>query len=254
MKTQILSFLLFFIATTFALAQAPMASPKEAVSFTFTQSDGTNASAVAWNPAKRLYYAVIAGNAEFPLETFDEKGLPVSDRSASADMRGLWWNAKKRTLIGNCAGEAGWVEMATDLEGNPSGQPNVVIAGMNQPDFQSVGAFDGKKVIFYNDGSLFFYNPKNGKPSGSVSLQLPCSKDNINATSAGCTGRKGYEYVVLDYEAGKLYFFNRSGKLAATSKLPSGAVTHDMFRFSFVNGMAFLYDANDRTWTGYRVF
>lgn len=254
MKTKFLSFLLFFIASTISLAQAPMASPKEALSFSFVQTDGTNASAVAWNPAKRLYYAVIAGNADFPLETFDEKGLPVSDRSARADMRGLWWDAKKRALMGNCAGEGGWVQIATDLEGNPSGEPNIFLAGQNQPDFQSVGAFDGKKVVFYNEGSLFFYNPKNGKPSGSVSLQLPVSQDDINATSAGCTGQKGYEYVLLDYEAAKLYFFNRKGNLTATSKLPSGAATYSVFRFSFANGMAFLYDANDRTWTGYRVF
>lgn len=254
MKTHFLSFLLFFIATSFTLAQAPMASPKEAVSLTFVQADGTNASAVAWNPGKRVYYAVIAGNAEFPLETFDEKGLPVSDRSARADMRGLWWDSKKGKLMGNCAGEGGWVEIATDLEGSPSGQPNIVIAGMNQPDFQSVGAFDGKKVVFYNEGSLFFYNPKNGKAAGSVSLQLPVSQDDINATSAGCTGKKGYEYMLLDYEAGKLYFFNRKGNLTATSKLPASAVTYSVFRFSFANGMAFLYDADERTWTGYRVF
>ncbi len=254
MKTQLLSFLFLFIATSLAMAQAPMASPKKSVSFTFSQPDGTNASAVVWNPAKRVYYTVIAGNAEFPLETFDDQGRMVSNRSARADMRGLWWNAKKRTLMGNCAGEGGWVEIATDLEGNPSGEPNIFLAGMNQPDFQSVGAFDGKKVVFYNEGSLFFYNPKNGKASGSVSLQLPCSQDNINATSAGCTGQKGYEYVLLDYEAGRLYFFNRKGKLTATSKLPAGAVTYGMFRFSFANGMAFLYDAEERTWTGYRVF
>jgi hypothetical protein len=254
MKTQILSLLLFFTATSFVLAQAPMASPKKSVSFSFVQSDGTNASAVAWNPGKRVYYAVIAGNAEFPLETFDDQGRMVSARAARADIRGLWWNAKNRSLMGNCAGEGGWVEMATDLEGSPSGEPNIFIAGQNQPDFQSVAAFDGKKVVFYNEGSLFFYNPKNGKPSGSVSLQLPASQDDINATSIGCTGKKGYEYVLLDYEAGKLYFFNRKGKQTATSKLPADAITYSVFRFSFANGMAFLYDAAERTWTGYRVF
>ena len=42
----------------------------EQLSLTFSNEEGTNGTSVAWNGTKKLYYAVIAGNDCFPLETF----------------------------------------------------------------------------------------------------------------------------------------------------------------------------------------
>ena len=92
---------LFFILTVFLftlqslniLAQCsviPNAIPT--VSLSFVQTIGTNASGVAFNPNFNLYYAGIAGNSGFPLETFDELGNPLFQTNTGFDIRGLWWN------------------------------------------------------------------------------------------------------------------------------------------------------------------
>ena len=76
----------------------------------------------------------------------------------------------------------------------------------------------------------------------------------INSTSVGFTGKKGYEYVLLDYNNGKLAFFDRAGNNTATSTLPSDAPLNDSFAFSFANDRVFLYDKDARVWSAYRVF
>jgi hypothetical protein len=255
MKNALLLFL-SLAAVHFLSAQAPKANPNAEITLAFQQSGGTNGSAVAWNPVQRIYYSVIAGNREFPLEVFDEQGRTIIQSEAGADMRGLWWNPKSKSLQGNCAGEEGWVETSCDLTGMPLGAPKVLIAGAFQPDFQSAGTYDvkKKKVVFYDKGALHIYNAKNGKQGKSIALDLPVSAESVNFTSVGYTGQANYEFVLLDFERKNLYFFNRKGKATGQSQLPKAAAAEPAFRFSFANGMAFLYDAELRTWTGYRVF
>ncbi|MBK7407218.1 MAG: hypothetical protein IPJ40_03500 [Saprospirales bacterium] len=248
--------ILSFFTIGLSFAQSPLSYPPAVLSLSIEQTSGTNGSAVAWNPSAGLYYALIAGNAAYPLEVFNSAGGPVSQLEAGIDLRGLWWNPKAKAIQGNCPGSDGWVQLVCDNKGIPSGDFKVLISGENQPDFQSVGAYDpkGKKVVFYAEGSLYFYNAKNFGAAGNVSLQLPVSVDDINATSLGCTGKKNYEYVLLDFVQQKLYFFNRSGNFTAESQLPLDAAVHNIFRFSFTNDMAFVYDAEERVWTGFKVF
>lgn len=256
MKSICLSLFAFFVAIQVSVAQGPMAYPPAVISFSFFQQEGTNGSAVAWNPTAKVYYAVIAGNADYPLESYDAQGKLLGRRKAEADIRGLWWNPKAKALQGNCAGEMGWVQIRCDAKGLPGGAPETLASGQNQPDFQSVGAYDtkGKKVVFYDQGSLYFYNAKNNQAAGTLSLSLPVSSEDINFTSVGFTGKKNYEFVLLDYVQRKLYFFNRKGNMTAESNLPFDAPANDAFRFSFTNGIAFVYDAETRTWTGFKVF
>jgi len=248
--------LLPLAAVQFLSAQAPQTNPKAEITLAFEQSGGTNGSAVAWNPVQRLYYAVIAGNSEFPLEVFDEQGRVIKSMEAGADIRGLWWNPKSRSLQANCAGDGGWVELYCDLTGMPANAYTQLAEGTIQPDFQSVGAYDAKKkkVAFYHEGALHFYNIKNGKPGKSLPLKLPVPADDINSTSMGYTGRANYEFVLFDIECRNLYFFNRAGKATAKAQLPKNAPAFVAFRFSFANDIAFLYDVENREWTGYRVF
>ena len=256
MKNLLLSLTLIAFFTSVAFSQKPLIYPPAVVTLAIEQYSGTNGSAVAWNPAAGLYYTLIAGNAEYPLEVFNQTGGPVHQMEAGIDLRGLWWNPKAKSLQGNCPGEMGWVTLECDNKGIPLGSSSFLVEGQHQPDFQSVAAFDAKKkkLVFFFDGNLYFYNGKNGAEAGTVRLQLPVSSDDINFTTMGYTGKKNYEYVVLDYAQQKLYFFNRSGAFTAESQLPYDAATNDAFRFSFANGIAFLYDAELRVWTGFKVF
>src|SRR5215831_11978397 len=40
---------------------------------------GTRGASVAWHPLQKKYYAVFAGNMDYPLAVFDEKGKRLSD-------------------------------------------------------------------------------------------------------------------------------------------------------------------------------
>ncbi|MCB9284607.1 MAG: hypothetical protein H6563_11070 [Lewinellaceae bacterium] len=256
MKNLLLTLFLSALFTGVVFSQKPLTYPPAVLSLAIEQSSGTNGSAVAWNPTAGLYYALIAGNSEYPLEVFNQTGGSVRQMEAGIDLRGLWWNPKAKALQGNCPGETGWVQLDSDNKGIPTGSSSFLVEGEHQPDFQSVAAFDAKKkkLVFYNNGALYLYNAKNGAQAGTVQLPLPVSQENINFTTVGFTGKKNYEYVLLDYDQQKLYFFNRSGAFTAESQLPYDAVTNDAFRFSFANGIAFLYDAEERVWTGYKVF
>ena len=48
-----------------------------------------------------IYYAVIAGNSSFPLETFDATGVSLYQTNTGFDCRGLWWNPNLNQLETN---------------------------------------------------------------------------------------------------------------------------------------------------------
>jgi hypothetical protein len=245
-------------AINVAVAQKPLSSLTKDFSYEMVSGEGTNAAAVAWNSQKGVYVTVIAGNADFPREVFDSKGVAKGQATADLDWRGLWYNPATAKLEGNAAGEIGWGTFGLDAGNNP-GTVDMIKEGQFQPDFQSVGTYDyqKKQVVFldYSVDGLAFYSRKNPKKM----KQLNLSWDNvdlgdINSTSVGFTGQKGYEYVLLDFNNGKLVFFDRSGKNTASSNLPSDAPLNDSFAFSFANDRVFLYDKDARVWSAYRVF
>lgn len=250
--------LVLSLVAHFGFAQAPRKDLVQSLAYKITQSGGTNASAVAFDSKNQLYYTLIAGNASFPLEAFDATGKNRYAGEAGLDFRGLWFDAKSSNLFANCPGSEGWYRSGINAVNGPSGW-NLVAKGEYQPDFQAVGTYDAKKkqVVFldYEGEGLACYSVK--KPSIQKSIMLNISSLNwgdINGTSVGYTGKKGYEFVVLNFMSGTLHFFNRAGEATAVSKFPSGAPLNESFAFSFANNLAFLYDKEARTWYGYRVF
>lgn len=237
------------ITIPWAFAQNSYTAKKD-MTLKFKGEDGTNASAVVWNPDKHVYYSVIAGNAEFPLETFSQSGNVQYTGTAGVDTRGLWYNKSTSKLEGNGYGDVGYFFSNLNASGEPR-SPEVSYSGQNQPDGNCVGAFDGKKVYFFYDGKIYSYSTK-GKAGKSFEAQnLPAGISVLNATTVVYTGRKGEEFGLLDYDAKKVYLLDKKGKYKASVTLPSSAVTHDMFRFSFSNGKIWLYDVDTRAWTGY---
>jgi hypothetical protein len=246
--------LLFIAASlgTFFVSGQTTYSAQQIVQLSFQSEDGTNASAVAWNSDNKMYYTVIAGNETFPLETFSESGQNVYSETATIDSRGLWYNPKSKKIEGNCPDVYGYFSHVVKSNGQLEAA-EVYAAGQNQPDYNSVGAFDAskKKVYFYSYGSVYIYNQKNGKAAGSILLKDIPSLETINSTTVIFTGRKGEELGVLDYGSNNVYLFDLKGNFKSIVTLPEGAVTHDVFRFSYANDKIWLYDEYSRTWTGY---
>ena len=245
--------LLFLAGITTANAQI-IYQAKASNIISLVSSDGTNASSLVWNPDKKIYYSVIAGNEDFPLETYDENGKFLFTSSAAFDTRGLWYNPKSKKLEGNGAGENGFFSHDLTSSGQINGS-QIKVAGQNQPEFNSVGAFYSKKklVYFYSEGMIYSYKAKGGKQSKSFAIQIPSSLDVINPTTVVFTGRKGQELGLLDFDAAKVYLFDLKGKHTATVNLPIEYVSSTMFRFSFTNDKIWLYDADERVWSSYSI-
>jgi hypothetical protein len=168
----------------------------------------------------------------------------------------MWWNPDKKTLEANGYDNSGVSSFMLDGSGFNTGNTTSQSMVSMQPDAQSAGAYDfkNKHIIYYYDGAVYKVKREGFTDAGKVELQLPVGKNYINSTSVIYTGVNGKEAGVLDHENKKVYLFDiKSGKHTFTITLPNNAPAYSMFRFSYANGHVWLYDADERAWTGYKV-
>jgi hypothetical protein len=223
------------------------------------QYGGSNGTAVVFNPEEQFYYTVFAGNADYPLETFTRFGNNIYQANAGNDIRGMWWNPKAKALEANCYDDGGIISIGLTEEGYAGTSNTVIFDGADyQPNEHAVGVFDPvkKEILYYSDGFVMGYSRKSGKPTKTfIFLLLPVEVSDMNWSTLIYTGVKGMELGLLDYASKKVYLFDRSSGLqTGTVELPKTAVTYDRFNFSYANGNIFLFDQDERTWTGYRIF
>jgi hypothetical protein len=265
MRTFILSFTLLLCSFLFVVSSAHAqctprnVAKKESLRLEMQSEGGTNGSAVAWNPVQRRYYAVIAGNGAFPLETFDQQGAPVYQTTAGMDTRGMWWNPRKNRLEANSYTDGAVFSLSVNGSGNALGYDQTLLEETALSDYpQSCAVVEPKKgnFLFYSDGILYTLSSASGKIMKETQLyNRPSSSGSVNEVALIYTGCKKHEIGLLDYETGKIYLFDlKSGKFTAAVELPQSAVTHDMFRTSYANGHLWLYDAETRVWQAYQIF
>jgi hypothetical protein len=227
-------------------------------SLAFTMESGTNGSAVAFNPLEKVYYCVMAGNEEYPLEKLDLKGNHLAGAIAGVDVRGMWWNPKSGSLEVNAFGDLGYYKIDLEENGDPSGIVIQLVSGQNQPSEQSTAAFDPvkQKLFFCKDGIVFTYNLKNGRSSKKkIFLDIPVESEKINANTLIYTGIKGIEFGLLNYVDSELLLFDRkSGKNTGKVRFANNAPMGEALRFSYANQMVWLYNAEYRIWYGYDIF
>lgn len=231
-------------------------NPTETLTIKIKTTGGKNGTAVAYDPQKKLYYTAIAGNSTFPFEVFNENGVLQSSGKTGVDVRGLWWNSAKNVLQCNAYSDIGLFNYELKNDGLPTGELETLTKNTGQPTVNSVGAYNPiqNQILYYYNGLLYKVDADNYSPQGSIALKLPVDKELINQTTVIYTGIKKKEVGLLNHNDKKLYLFNiASGKLTATIQLPKSAPTYEFFRFSFANGYVWLYDAEERLWTGYKI-
>ncbi len=254
---------LAIIAITFLssslFSQSLIQYPVGSLKLQIEQYEGTNGASVVYNPEKGLYYAVLAGNTSYPLETFDKTGTNLYQKTAGADMRGMWWNPKTHGLEGNCYADGGIVSIGINEYGLAEGYEGTILYGSyNQPSENVAGVFDpkAKEILYFDGGIIWGHSRKNGKLTKTLIVPfLPVDIANINWTSMIFTGVPTMEYGLLDYVEKKIYLFDKkSWENTGTVTLPVGTMVYDKFNFSYANGFVFLFNQDDREWTGYRIF
>ena len=103
------TFLLFVLAATSLTIQAQKTQPlKQVIELKMPKTaddekPGKRGASIVWHPVQKKYYAVFAGNVDFPMGVFDEKGKRLSpdDQIAMLDTRGLWYDPSTKLISGN---------------------------------------------------------------------------------------------------------------------------------------------------------
>lgn len=214
---------------------------------------GKRGASVAWHPVQKKYYAVFAGNTDYPLAVFDSKGKRLSDddQTALIDVRGLWYNPVTKLVSGNGYNEMGWFTYKLDSKGIPSNAEEIH-EGMNQPNEQSVGAYNAatKQILFVRGSQVYFYG-SDAEAKDSMMIhwsrkkadgpaddedQMEANED-YNSTTLVYTGIKGQELGFLNITNKEIDLYDiKTGFLSKTLSLPETATAESMFNFAYANG------------------
>lgn len=213
----------------------------------------TNQAGVAYNPDKKLYYAVRAGSPNYTLYTYDETGTQVSANTAGFDFRGLWWNPNTSSLEGS--GYAGNGYRIIDLDTNgyalSTGTNNPV--SNYQPNSQSQADYDYDLdlVIFYNNNTIYRTSRTTGDLISSIPITgLPSTT--LNNTFVGYTGIPGKEVVIYNPAEKAVYFVDKTtGIYAGLVQLPVTAPGQGTLNTSYANGFIWITDGT--LWHSYRI-
>ncbi|MBI3138301.1 MAG: hypothetical protein HYZ15_06935 [Sphingobacteriales bacterium] len=258
------------LITLHTTAQPVTKELKEVLQLPVTREGGANGAAVAWHPVLKRYYTAIGGNVNFPLDVFDIMGKRVSDGTETTlfDIRGLWYNPKRKTLQMNGYNDFGWAEYKLNTKGIPV-DTLLLHGGMNQPFEQSAGAFNPQENIVYflnENGQLEKYDYNTAAYLETRDLYLGLTEDeddglsvnaevidNYNTTVVIFTRIKGAEIGVLNHVNLEIELYNLAdGYITRILKLPEGAPVNSRLNFSYSNGIYWLFDKETRVWKGYK--
>lgn len=224
---------------------------------------GSNGASVVYHPVQKKYYCAFAGNSDYPLAAFDLKGklLTGADITTGFDVRGMWYNSKTKTIQANGYNDFGWTDFKINTKGVPTGN-EVFMAGMTQPDAQSVGLFNDKlqKVYFLKNISIVKYDLKGNELDSMQLFPKMVADDQMgdglpedyNGTPIYTGILKG-EIGLLNNTDKKIELFNlATGKPTTAWQLPNDAPDNVLFNFAYSNGIVWLFDKEARTWYGYK--
>lgn len=236
---------------------------KTSLKLQMSGESGTNGAGVAYNPGKKLYYAVFAGNMDYPVTVFDAKGKNKEClvTTAGFDARSFWYNKKTNNIMGLCFSEGGVVKFQLNNQGLLSTGPETIKEGLFQPSEQAVGSYNEKS------DEMYFLNTSTGMTEvwstsqwGTLkrSFKINCTMNSNNTsisedynTSLIYTGIKKKEIALLNVPARAIEFYNEAnGDFTERKSLPK-ELDFDLrysFNFSYANKMFWIFNINNRTW------
>jgi hypothetical protein len=262
----------FILSSLLLRSQAMEKQLREVIQLIVPREGGGNGAGVAWHPIQKKYYSAIAGNTSYSLGVYDVNGKLISpDKQETLfDVRGIWYNPTTEKLQMNGYKDFGWAEYLLNAQGLPS-SVHKLHAGMNQPDLNSVGAYDYKEnlVYFLNEvGMVEVFEANTAKYQRQFSLKYLIEEgkgsyendvlneytfhDQYNTTLV-YTGLMGAELGVLNIYTDRIELYSlKTGYLKEKLLLPKGTATRNTLNFSFANGTYFLFDQDKRIWRGYK--
>jgi hypothetical protein len=242
---------------------------KKAFSITAVKEGGANGAAVVWHPKLKKYYMGMAGNETFPLLVTDPSGKILSDETLECmtALRGMWYNPKVNAIQCNGYDSYGWRQYELDSKGIPTGT-KILYDGQNQPDANSVGAYDptSNKVYFLtteNGMEFSIYLMSTGMFDQTMKLHLqnttlneqndqPGLEEEYNSTTAIYTALPNKQFLLLNISKERVEFYNTKGFMTGYKKFPPDTKLEDRFNFSHANGLVWIFNKETRIWTAYK--
>jgi hypothetical protein len=236
------------------------------------EGSGANGSSVIWHAEVQKYYAVFAGNLEFPLAVFDNKGERLSDDDlfAQLDIRGMWYNTKCKKIQGNGYSNSGWINYELDENAIPQ-TTSVQVEGMRQPAKQSVGTYNAEngKVYFLKGNMILAYKDNGDELGKEVTLfagktdekdtKVDESQDpyllpsTYNSTTVVYTGKANAELGLYNTENQTIELYDiKTGLMTEKLKLPEDAPKETVFNLAYANDTVWLFNKVKRQWVGYK--
>ena len=213
----------------------------------------TNQAGVAYNPDKKLYYAVRAGSSGYLLYTYDESGNQVAENTAGFDFRGLWWNPNNSSLEGNSYNGQGYRSVDLDANGYALSTGATDPVSNYQPDLQSQGDYDYDldEVIYCDNNTIYRTSRATGLLIDDIAVTgLPANT--INTTFVGYTGISGGEVLIYDYVNKAVYFIDKTtGAYSWSVQLPSSAPGQASYNTSYANSHIWITDGS--VWHSYKI-
>ncbi|MEO5892421.1 MAG: hypothetical protein ABIQ31_19385 [Ferruginibacter sp.] len=227
--------------------------------------NGRNGACVAYHPLQKKYYAGFAGNALYPMAVFDTMGKRISkdDLHVGFDLRGIWYNTMTGTLQANGYQDFGWTDLTLNKMGIPIAN-KIFLKETSQPTEQSVGCWDDKNgLIYFLSDNKIVACYLNGSQKNEVKLIVSedsATEENdaylpekYNSTALIFTGIANAEWGLLDVENKQVVLFDSAGgKAGQIWNIDSENEFPSSFGFSYANGIVFIFNKEDRVWTGYK--
>jgi len=244
----------FVIFNYFSMAQTrTLEIANYKLSLVMQDNGGRNGVSVSYNSDMELYYAIIAGNSDFPLDVFDKKGRVIGNYKAGFDCRGLWYNPKTKRLEGIGYGDYGLFYKNLNKNGLPDMSAISIKSKFTNDQEVAVYHSEKNQFVMYKDNFVYFYSVKNGKEIKKIKLE---TKDFSFASYTFIwTGKVGFEIGFFDIINSELVLFNiKTGQIASKVFIPLDYNIPESFNIAYCNNIFWVFDNDYREWVGYQIW
>lgn len=178
---------------------------------------GKNGASVALHPEQKKYYAAFAGRSTYPLGIFSAAGdrLSNEDMKTRIDVRGLWYNLKKKEIWGNGYYMSGWFSYKLSSDGLVIGIESETEDETSQAEDNAIGVynFDANEVLFLSYDAMVHAYSAQGDFKNTIVIHWGRTRnmeknvktypdllqDSYSYHSLAYTGIKGQELGFLNF-------------------------------------------------------
>ncbi len=285
MKLKIIAFILFSVFSQLAISEI-LKDAELAFKIVLKKEPTTRPQTVAFISAEKKYYIADGGLApmgsayEAPISkslihTYDDKGEYLESTRPGFDNRSIYYNEKTfqlETITYNVSSQGGFAPMTgifslkLNDKGLLTGKSDVI--SNFAPAFGSASTmptFDHKKNVYYSKqervNEVFVVSAEDFQLKDTIKLDFKTpdvEHHDVAASFIAFTGKKDFEFILLDVDHKRFLIYDIKGKYKGFSKLPSNLKIRSKNHFNGLgytnNGYFFLYIDSENEFGTYHAY